>query len=122
MEDVGDIPVSLPTLTKINTEIDDLINDSVKSSLSTILEDVSQRYQLSFSELSDRYLKDFKLSDASDNNANTNCEKLISRQRKSKCEVEDSQRCIALILSGERCSRRRRQNSEFCGSHQNSKS
>lgn len=111
--EVGEIPASLPSLTKINKELQRLIKVNVEQNLRTILLDIADKYRLSKNELMQNYLSDDKIVIKEDESSKT-----TKRKRK---KIPLYERCTARTSSGDQCSRRKKKESEFCGSHSNSR-
>jgi hypothetical protein len=93
--DVGEKPVSLPSLVKIREELMKLIEDNTRAQLLEVLSDISENYGIARNELVQKYL---------------------TVQTKSGIK-SISDLCIAKVASGKQCSRRHREDSVFCGSH-----
>lgn len=102
--DIGETPVSLPSLIEINNELQNLTNDAIKTKLTQILADISDHYGIARNELMTRYMSE----------SFSSTETPVKKQRKA---LPTSDRCIAKIASGEQCSRRHKPDSQYCGSH-----
>lgn len=99
------MPVSLPTLTDINNELNNLVSGTVKKELTVILTLISEEYGIPKNELVSKYLSKLSVPDAND---------LTKKQKKA---IDSADRCIAKIASGDQCSRRHKKDELYCGSH-----
>ena len=111
--EVGNVPASLPSLTKINKELKALIEANVKHQLRQVLADIADKYRLSKNDLFRDYISDVTIVklDTTDNNT----------KKRIKRKVPSHERCSALTSNLEQCSRKRKGINLFCGSHLNSR-
>ena len=93
--EIGEKPVSLPSIVKIRQELDQLVEDNTKAKLLTILSDIAEKYNLSHNELVNRYMT----------------------VETSTGHKPVSELCMAKVANGRQCSRRHRKGEDFCGSH-----
>ena len=107
MESVGEILVSLPSIVRINEELNRVIVDTTKIRIRSVLTDISEEYGIARNELLSRYLTE-ELEIIKDS---TSCIK------RAKGELKASDMCLAKISTGKQCSRRHRENELYCGSH-----
>jgi hypothetical protein len=101
----GSISVSIPSLTKYKTELDNLVIVNLKSRLKFILNEMCEEYNLPQSTVFDKYLSDEIV--------------LIDTQvtKKKKKRTPTVELCKALVQNGNQCSRRKKDECDFCGSH-----
>jgi len=112
MSQVGETPVSLPSVVTINKELNNLVINTVKARVKFILSDLSEHYGLPQNELLSRYMTD-AIKIESDEQGN------LSKKVKKQIPIEE--RCLAKISNGELCSRRHRPGQKFCGGHLDSR-
>lgn len=107
--EIGEIPVSLPSLVKINDELNQLVIETTKNELREILADISEKYGIAKNDLYSRYMN---------RDVTINTETTISRNKRSRKNIAHEERCLAKISNGNQCSRRHKgDNSLYCGSH-----
>ncbi len=111
--EVGKIPASLPSLTRINKEIKDLVDSNIKYQLQLILSDIADKYRISKNELFQNYLSDIVV-------IKPEIEDTSSKKRIRK-KIPQHLRCSALTSTHDQCSRKRKDDHQFCGSHLNSR-
>ncbi len=111
--DVGEIPASLPSLTKVNRELQKLVKENVENNLKVILSDIADRHRLSRNDLFQKYLSDDKITITQSSDG-----PVTKRKRRN---IPLYERCTALTSSLEQCSRKKKVGQEFCGSHLNSR-
>jgi hypothetical protein len=108
--EVGQIPVSLPSLTKINKELKTLIETNTKHYLKEILSEIADKYQLSRNELFLDYLSNLSIETTK-----------AGPKKRIKRKIPIKDRCHALTFTNNQCSRKRKDDNLFCGSHINSR-
>lgn len=109
--EIGKLPVSLPSIVKINNELAEVIVNSIKDDRRVILNDIAERYQIKRNELFELYAKiDINVA---------NITKQIKPKRNRK-EVPIKERCYAKTSNGKQCSRRKNKEN-FCGGHYGSR-
>lgn len=106
--DIGGTPISLPSLTKINEELQQIVRQNLLQQKREMLTDIAKSYGLPQNELYTKYLNS---SDLTVRNSSSHA---TSRQKK---DVSDTDRCIARISTGEQCRRRHKEGEPYCGSH-----
>ena len=111
--EVGNVPASLPSLTKINKELNALIEANVKLQLRQVLADIADKHRLSKNDLFRDYITDITVEKL--DTSNNTVKKRIRRN------VPSHERCTALTSNMEQCSRKRKGTNLFCGSHLNSR-
>ena len=87
MESVGEILVSLPSIVRINEELNRVIVDTTKIRIRSVLTDISEEYGIARNELLSRYLTE-ELEIIKDS---TSCIK------RAKGELKASDMCLAKI-------------------------
>ena len=110
--EVGKIPASLPSLTRINKEIKNVVNTNIKYQLQEILTDIADKYRLSRNELLQNYLTDIVI---------VKPEVEDTSKKRIRKKVPQHLRCNALTSTLDQCSRKKKDEDLFCGSHQNSR-
>lgn len=90
----------------MNNNFEKDVSEIYNKNLKLILEDISTKYNLNKEELIENYL-------SVNINSNSN---ILSKKKKplDECEL-----CYAKKQDGERCTRRHKPNSDFCGKHIN---
>jgi hypothetical protein len=97
--EIGETSIQLPTLSEINTEINDLVTSMIRKRLEVILIQISEQEQIPRDKLFKAYLNDADLT-----------------EKKQRKQILDDIKCNAFTASGARCSRKQKLNG-FCGSH-----
>lgn len=111
MEEIGETAVSLPSVTKINDEINFIIKTNIKQYVSTVLKEISEEYHIPLDRLHDQYLTDDMLY--------VYCGTPDLKNKKTRKRIDPDDQCHAKTASGIRCSRKHRTGEKFCGSHIN---
>jgi len=120
--DVGKLPVTLPSISKINEDLNNIIKTVTTSKLRNILSDISEKYGIAKNELYTQYLnQDFDFDDIEKDSTYTHTHTHTHKIRKTRKEIPSDQRCLAKISSNTRCSRRKKPDSNYCGSHVSSR-
>jgi hypothetical protein len=112
--DIGEHSITLPTLSDINEQVDALIRRTVRDQLESLLLAVAEGEKLSHKHLKEKYLPE-KLQLSASTAEDTGYERKDEKKSHRKMP-DDSERCLAKISHGGRCTRKRR-DMQFCGSH-----
>ena len=108
--DIGELELRIPTVSEINDQLVEFIKDYTKQKVADILTEVASDEQLPRDKLM-LYIRKLSFDDlASINN--------IKRPRKVICTKD---RCHAKTSKGERCTRKRKDELPYCGSHESSR-
>lgn len=114
--EIGKIPVALPALTKINDELNKMVKTLATNQIRNVLSDISDKYGIAKNELFARYLSaDLSIELAKDTNTDGSTEQ--QKGKRVRKAIADEDRCLAKISNGTRCSRRRKDENLYCGSH-----
>jgi len=104
----GEMPVSLPSITKLNEELQNQLRSHIKDYVSTVLNDISDTFRIPRNTLFSSYLTDDLLD--------RYCGDVPKKCRK---DLNSEERCWAKIGTNARCSRKHQKDVLFCGSHIN---
>ena len=102
----GSTSVSLPSLTKFKHELETLVTNNVTFKLKFILNEICEEYNLSQSVLFDKYMSDEIILVGSN-----------ATKKKTKKVIPTQERCCARTQSGNQCTRKRKDDNKYCGSH-----
>jgi hypothetical protein len=119
--DIGEHIVVLPALSDINEQVDSLIRRTINARLEALILAIAEGEKLSHKYLIDKYLPDASLSHVSSEASVAPSQAGDQSTSKFHRRIpEDSDRCLAKISNGNRCTRKRR-DERFCGSHATSR-
>ena len=85
-----------------------LLMEDIKKKFTDILLDISEKYNLDYNNLK----KEYQLF------SKENTEKLAPKPKRKRNKIPDKIRCMGRKQCGNQCTRKRRIDIEFCGSHQ----
>ena len=92
------------------------INKKIENYLKNFKDDIKEKIESVDNNLSEKELSDLLQFIYDYEGLSLNCGDFVKRKR-VKNEVPLTNRCCALRANKEQCTRRRRKNSEFCGTH-----
>ena len=109
--DIGEIELRIPTISDINEQMVEFTKEYVRKKISEVLTELSVDEQLPRDQLM-RYIHNINFDDIS---------LTINSMKRPRKKVDTRERCRAQTSKGERCTRKRKDMLEFCGSHESSR-
>jgi hypothetical protein len=109
--DIGELDIRIPTVSEINGQIVDFVKEYVKQKVSEVLSAVASDENLPRDKLM-AYVRDIQFDDILST---------LNSVKKPRKRVESRERCRAKTCKGDRCTRKRKDDMEYCGSHESSR-
>jgi hypothetical protein len=108
--DIGELELRIPTVSEINDQLVDFIKEYTKQKVADILTEISSDEQLPRDKLM-LYIRKLNFDDLA----------TISNVKKPRKSICTKDRCHAKTSKGERCTRKRKDELPYCGSHESSR-
>lgn len=108
--EIGEIPVSLPSITKINDEINFIIKDNIHKYLTTVLDSIAEEHRIPRDILHEQYMSEEMLAQYCGTE---------TRGKKTRKKISPEDQCRAKTGLDKRCTRKHKKGERFCGSHLN---
>lgn len=109
--DIGELELCIPTVSEINKQIVEFTKDYVKKKVSEILNELASDEGLPRDRLM-MYVRKINFDDIT---------ATVSATKKPRKKVDSKDQCKAKTCKGDQCSRTRKDDLDYCGSHETSR-
>lgn len=108
--DIGELELRIPTVSEINEQLVEFIKEYTKQKVADILTEVASSEQLPRDKLM-MYIRKLNFDDLV----------TLNGLKKTRKVLSTKDRCFAKTSKGERCTRKRKDDLPYCGSHESSR-
>lgn len=109
--DIGELQLRLPTVSEINEQLVEFTKEYVKQKVSEIITEISANENLPRDKLM-LYIRRINFDDISST---------VSSVKRPRKKLDSKHRCRALTSKRDRCTRKRKDDLLYCGSHESSR-